>query len=457
LSSLIEQLTQIVGETGILTGEMLGGRSAGWFGGELKALALVRPKSTGEVSAVLRLCNEAKQAVVPVGGMSGLAGGHDSSNSEIVLSLERMNRIESIDTRSRTMTVEAGAILQSVQEKADESGLMFPLDLGARASCTIGGNIATNAGGVRVLRYGMMRDLVLGLEVVLADGTVISSMFNFLKNNTGYDLRQFFLGSEGTLGVVTRAVLRLYEAPLGAETALLAVPSWDGVMELLRRFDAELAGGLVAFEVLWRNCYELNTGPYSEIKPPLSEPAPYYILIDVFITDLKQGREKLEAMLMKCLDDKQIVDGALANSEAERIKFWQIRENFEPEQKKYDTLYGYDVSLSIEAMEGYVEATRRNLTARFPDAELFAFGHVGDGNLHFSVYPGVEEDFHAVSEIFYTPLMDLNGSISAEHGIGLKKKPYLHLTRSETEINLMRRIKFMMDPNGILNPGKLFD
>ena len=458
MSSLIDQLTEVVGEAGILTGSALAGRSAGiWSGRELKALALVRPGSTQEVSAVLKICHQEKQSVIPAGGMTGLVGGHDSGVADIVLSLERMNRIENCDPRSRTMVVEAGTILQTIQEKASDAGLMFPLDLGARASCTIGGNIATNAGGVRVLRYGMIRDLVLGLEVVLADGTVVASMFDMLKNNTGYDLKQWFVGSEGTLGVVTRAVLRLYEAPLATETALLAVPSWEGVMNLLRHFDGELAGGLVAFEVLWRNHYELNTGPYSELEPPLSESAPYYVLIDVFISDAKQGRDKLEAMLMQCIEENKIVDGALANSETERQKFWQIRENFEPEQNKFDTIYGYDVSLPIEAMEKYVEVANDDLVAQFPDAELYAYGHVGDGNLHFSIYPGEAKDYAAVNEIMYNPLKELHGSVSAEHGIGVEKKAYLNLTRSEVEIDLMRRMKKMMDPNGIMNPGKLFD
>ncbi len=458
MTALLGQLTQIVGETGILTGKALIGRSSGiWSREPLKALALLRPKSTEEVSAVLKLCNEVGQVVVTAGGMTGLAGGHYSTESDIVLSLERMNRIQSLDTRSRRMTVEAGTILQTVHEKAEASSLMFPLDLGARASCTIGGNIATNAGGVRVLRYGMMRDLVLGLEVVLADGTIVSSMFDLLKNNTGYDLRQFFVGSEGTLAVVTRAVLRLYEAPLGVETAILAVPSWDGVMKLLRHFDGALAGSLVAFEVLWRNHYELNTGDYSELEPPLTESAPYYILMDVFISDPNQGREQLEALLMQCLEDNKIVDGVLANSETERQKLWQIRENFEPEQKKFDMIYGYDVSLPIAAMEDYVETARKALISKFADAELFAYGHIGDGNLHFSISPGVAKNRDAVNDIIYGPLKALNGSVSAEHGIGLEKKAYLGLTRSEAEIDLMRRIKRTMDPKGILNPGKLFD
>ena len=455
---LLLQIESVVGAAGLLSGKQLEGRSAGiWSGDELEALALVRPCSTEEVAQVMKLCHAAGQVVVPAGGMTGLAGGHESTNADIVLSTERMNRIESMDARTRCMTVQAGVILQTVQEAAEDAGLMFALDLGARASCTIGGNIATNAGGVRVLRFGMMREQVLGLEVVLADGSIVSSMFKVLKNNTGYDIRQMFLGSEGTLGIVTRAVLRLHEAPLAIETALLAVPCWDRVMALLRYFDAALPGALAAYEVLWRDHYLLNTGPYSSVDAPLETDEPYYVLLDVFISDVEHGRDKLEGLLMTALEQGDISDGALASSETERMKFWQIRESFEPEQTCYGKIYGYDVSLPLEAMEAYVEQVRSSLLQQFADAALLAYGHIGDGNLHFSIYPGAARDRDAVDETVYYPLQALHGSVSAEHGIGLEKKAYLGYTRSAAEIDLMRKTKRMMDPANILNPGKLFD
>jgi len=451
-------LTDIVGDSGILTGDAVAGRSAGvWEGGELRALAIVRPKSTEEVSAVLAVCNEVGQSVVPLGGMSGLAGAHITGPDDIGLSLERMTAVEAVDTRSRTMTVQAGAILQNVQDRASDEGLMFALDLGARASCTIGGNIATNAGGTRVIRYGMMRDLVLGLEAVLADGTVVSSMFGFLKNNTGYDLRQLFIGAEGTLGVVTRAVLRLHEAPQGMETALLAVPSWESVMGLLRHFDSALAGDLVAYEVMWRNFYELNTGEFSAVDSPLSETAPYYVIMEVFVADAEAGREDLENQLMKCIENGDVVDGVIAKSEGERQKLWQIRESFEPELKRHGFDFGYDVSLPIENMDSYVAEVGAALKERYPDGTLYAYGHIGDGNMHFSVVDIDRSEHRGVSDIVYGPLRSMHGSVSAEHGIGLEKKAYLAFTRSSTEIDLMRRIKVMMDPNEILNPGKVFD
>jgi FAD/FMN-containing dehydrogenase len=455
---LLQQIEAVVGAAGILSGKDLAGRSAGiWSGNELQAMALVRPATTAQVSRVMKLCHAAGQIVVPAGGMTGLAGGHKSTSADNVLSTERMNRIESLDVHSRCMTVEAGAILQTVQEAAADADLMFALDLGARASCTIGGNIATNAGGVRVLRYGMMREQVLGLEVVLADGTVVASMFNVLKNNTGYDLRQMFLGSEGTLGIITRAVLRLHEAPLAVETAILAVPSWNRVMSLLRFFDAALPGALGAYEVLWRDHYELNTGSYSSVDAPLDAEEPYYVLMDVFISDGDQGRENLQNLLMNALEQGDISDGALASSETERGKFWQIRESFEPEQTKFGLIYGYDVSLPLEAMETYVDEVRASLQQRFADTELIAYGHIGDGNLHFSIFPGEQRDREAIDEMVYFPLQALQGSVSAEHGIGLEKKAYLAYTRSAAEIELMRKTKRMMDPANILNPGKIFD
>ena len=457
-STLLQQIESVVGKAGLLRANQLAGRSAGiWSGRELKALALVRPGSTVEVSAVMKLCHAARQVVVPAGGMTGLAGGHESTSTDIVLSTERLNRIESLDTHSRCMTVQAGVILQAVQEAATAAGLMFALDLGARASCTIGGNIATNAGGVRVLRFGMMREQVLGLEAVLADGSIVSSMFSVLKNNAGYDLRQMFLGSEGTLGIVTRAILRLHEAPLAVETALLAVPSWEQVMALLRYFDAALPGALAAYEVLWRDFYRLNTGPHSSVVAPLDTDEPYYVLLDVFISDSEQGREKLETLLMAVLEKGDISDGVLASSEAERARFWQIREDFEPERSCYDKIYGYDVSLPLEDMEAYVDGVRAGLLQNFADAALFAYGHIGDGNLHFSIYPGAQRERAAVDEIVYHPLQALHGSVSAEHGIGLEKKAYLGYTRSRTEIDLMRNTRRMMDPHNILNPGKIFD
>ena len=450
---LISDIGALVGDAGLLTGDALRGRSAGiWSSAPLEALALVRPASTDEVAGVLRLCHAAGQSVIPLGGMTGLAGAHASGPADILLSTERIKRIESIDVEGRSMVVEAGAILQKVQQAAEDAGLYFALDLGARASCTIGGNIATNAGGVRVLRYGMMREQLLGLEVVLADGRVVSSMFNLLKNNTGYDLRQLFVGSEGTLGMITRAVLRLHEAPPPIQTALLAVPGWRQVISLLRYFDAAAPGTLAACEVMWANDYELNTGEFSDLEPPLEPGAPYYLLIDMYGSD----REALENRLADRFECGDVVDGVIAQSGAARDRLWQIREDFEPEQRRFDGIFGYDVSLPIQYMESMVESVTRELKARDAAAELFAYGHVGDGNLHYTIYPASLPQAE-VDELVYQPLAAVKGSISAEHGIGMDRKPYLHYTRSPAEIDLMRQLKATFDPANLLNPGKIFD
>jgi FAD/FMN-containing dehydrogenase len=451
--SLLSDIRALVGDAGLLTGDAVSGRSAGiWSTAPLEALALVRPATTDEVAGVLRLCHAAGQSVIPVGGMTGLAGAHTSGAGDLLLSTERMKRIESVDTEARSMVVEAGAVLQQVQQAAEDAGLYFALDLGARASCTIGGNIATNAGGVRVLRYGMMREQLLGLEVVLADGQVVSSMFNLLKNNTGYDLRQLFVGSEGTLGVITRAVLRLHEAPPEVQTALLAVPGWPQVMSLLRYFDASAPGQLAACEVMWANDYELNTGEFSAIDPPLQPGAPYYLLIDLYAAE----REEFENRLADSFERGDVVDGVIAQSGAERKRLWRIREDFEPEQRRFGDIIGYDVSLPIQQMESMVETVSRELKARDAAAELFAYGHVGDGNLHYTIYPASLP--HAeVDELVYRPLAAVRGSISAEHGIGIDKKAYLHYTRNDAEIALMRQLKRALDPANLLNPGKLFD
>ena len=458
MSDLLSSLAGVVGESGLLLGEDVASRKSGiWRDDGIAAKAIVRPRSTAEVAQVLALCNAAGQAVVAHGGLTGLAESAITEPGEIALSLERMNRILEVHKVERTLTAEAGAVLAAVQDAADAEQLMFPLDIGARGNCTVGGNIATNAGGNRVIRYGMTRDMVLGLEAVLADGTVVSSMNHMIKNNAGYDLKQLFIGTEGTLGVVTRAVLRLREKPRSQETMLAAATDFNQVVELLKLMDTRLGGTLSAFEVLWNNFYRLVTTPPATQTPPLPQHHPYYVLIEAMGGDGEADAARLETAFAEAHDAGLVVDAVLAASEAQRQSIWAVRDDV-AQLNQHDPLFIFDVSLRVSDMERYVAEVNRRLDAKFGTYCNYTFGHIGDGNLHFGTSAGGgAEAYDDVKQAVYEPLAAIGGSISAEHGIGLDKKKYLRLSRNEEEIALMRKLKQALDPNGILNPGKIFD
>jgi FAD/FMN-containing dehydrogenase len=396
--------------------------------------------------------------VVTHGGLTGLVHGADTRASDLVLSLERMNAIEEVDPANRTMTVQAGVNLQSAQEEAAAAGLLFALDLGARGSCTVGGNVATNAGGTQVIRYGMAREQVLGLEAVLADGTVLSSMNHMLKNNAGYDLKQLFIGSEGTLGVITRLVLRLRERPRSRCTALLGCDSLESVLRLLRLLDAGLAGQLSSFEVMWRDYYRLVTEAENGPAAPLGPEHAHYVLVESSGAEQGTDQARFEQVLAGALERGLCTDAAIAHSGRERDAFWAIREAVEV-INELGAVITFDVSLRLQHMEAYVDALRRRLAQEWPGADCWVFGHLGDGNLHLLVRVGAEgaDTRQRVEAMAYEPLAALGGSISAEHGIGLEKKSWLGISRDAEEISVMRRIKAALDPRGILNPGKIFD
>jgi FAD/FMN-containing dehydrogenase len=396
--------------------------------------------------------------VVPQGGLTGLVQGASSTVTDIIVSLERMNAIEEVDGRNRTMTVQAGVTLQSAQSAAEAADLFLPLDLAARGSCTIGGNIATNAGGNRVIRYGMARDCVLGLEAVLADGRVLSSMNRMVKNNAGYDLKQLFIGSEGTLGIVARAVLRLRERPASQIVCLAAASDFDAVAALLKHMDHGLGGGLSAFEVMWREYYETVTAHIGENSPPLRWGLPCYVLMEMLGADAQADERRFEEVLEQALALGLVVDAVIAKSKAEADRIWATRDRSENVERAAGPTIGFDVSLPIAAMRDYVATVRAGLAAVRPGVDCYVFGHVGDGNLHFMI-PGAPDDLEArerTESVVYGRLQGLDGSISAEHGIGLEKKSYLPLSRSTQEMALMRALKSALDPAGILNPGKIF-
>lgn len=458
--NLIRMIEKVVSPGGVLLGEDVSGRSDSWppMGG-CQAAAIIRPASTAEVSAVLKLCHAAGQSVVTHGGLTGLVGGARAGKEDIVVSLERMNRIDPVDVINRTLSVEAGVPLQKVHEAAEQADLLFPLDLGARGSCTIGGNISTNAGGNSVIRYGMMRDQLLGVEAVLADGTIISSLTGVIKNNTGYDLKQLFVGSEGTLGIVTRAVLRLRPLPRSSNTALVAIDQFEQVSGFLRMMDSALGGTLSAFEVLWNDFYQTIVADGSKHTPPLSSSYPFYVLLESTGGHQESDRLRFEGALEEAFESGLIVDAVLAQSKQQREDLWAIRDDIAGLSRKLFPPIVFDVSLGIPKMDAYVNEVRSQLKARWPDSKMVAFGHLGDGNIHLVVTVGSLEpaEVHAVESIIYEALGRCGGIISAEHGIGLDKREYLKHSRSEAEISLMRTLKQALDPKGILNPAKIFE
>jgi FAD/FMN-containing dehydrogenase len=458
MNALIESIRNIVGPTGVLTGEDVAGRSDSWppMGG-CQALAIIRPANTAEVSEVLKICHQQGQAVVTHGGMTGLVGGTKAGPDEIALSLERMNSMGPVDKVNRTVTSQAGVALQTVHEAAEDAGLFFPLDLGARGSATIGGTIATNAGGNGVIRYGMMREQLLGVEAVLADGTVISSMKDVIKNNTGYDLKQLFVGSEGTLGIITRAVLRLRPLPRSQNTALVAIGNFEHLGRFLQTMDSALGGTLSAFEAMWNDFYTLIVGNGDKHGLPLDTSHAFYVLLESTGGNEEGDKLRFDNALEDALEDGLIVDAVIAQSKQQRNDLWGIRDDVEGLVESLFPPMTFDISLSIPQMEAYVEEVRDQLSRKWEHARMVVFGHLGDGNIHLGIGVGSlkPEVVLAVENIVYTALGRRGGVISAEHGIGLDKRAYLAHSRSAQEIALMKTIKTAMDPKNILNPGKI--
>ena len=465
-ASLLRAIGQVVGAEHVLDSDRVAERASHfWDSSPLLALALVRPADTAQTAAVLKLCNDANQPVVTHGGVTGLVQGDKSDARDIILSTERLNDIEPVEVTGRTVAVGSGAILHTIQQHAIEAGLQFGLDLGARGSCTIGGNIATNAGGLQVLRYGMTREQILGLEVVLADGTILSSMNSMMKNNAGYDLKHLFIGSEGTLGIITRAVLRLRPATPAIDTALLAFDSFEKVTTMLGLAGAELNGTLDAFEVIWKPFYQLNTNSAREgtSQSPLSRDHQIYVIVESRGANAQQCSQAFEQVLERALDQAIIADAVIAQSERERANIWHIREHIEI-ALQHDPVFVYDISLPIVAMADYLDNLEANLKAHWPEVIVYAYGHLADGNLHILVAPPAataltrtEHDtwYELSNNLVYQPLQALGGSISAEHGIGLTKKSYLPLSRTQAEIDLMRTLKHTLDPYAILNRNKV--
>jgi FAD/FMN-containing dehydrogenase len=430
-----------------------------------RALAVVRPAATAEVAAVVAACARHGVAVVPQGGNTGLVGGSvpDASGTQVLLSLTRMNRIRELDAANLTMTVDAGCVLQAVQQHAAANGLLFPLSLAAEGSCTIGGNLATNAGGTQVLRYGNVRDLCLGLEVVTAAGEVWEGLSGLRKDNTGYDLRDLFIGSEGTLGVITAATLKLYPQPAAVTTALAAVPSMALAVQLLQLAQARLGAGLTGFEVMNDFALSLVRRHFPQLPQPLP-PSPWMVLLEQSDTESEShARSLFESLLESALEDGLITDAAIAESLEQSHALWHLRESIPLAQAEEGLNVKHDISLPVSRIPAFVESTDVALARAFPGVRLVDFGHLGDGNLHYNVQAAegdsgpefLREHETAVNTIVYDAVAAHDGSISAEHGIGELKREELGTRKSPVALGLMRAIKQALDPHGLLNPGRL--
>ena len=456
---LINSLQRILGIKKVLIGSNISERYEHiWTMDQpLKAMAVVLPATTEEVSAIMKICHAHNQPVVVHGGLTNLVGGTKTNKNELVISTERLNKIEEIDSSSRTMTVQAGVILENIQQAATKENLLFPLNFGAKGSAQIGGIISTNAGGLRVFRYGMTRNLILGLEVDLADGTIISSMKKIIKDNSAYDLKHLFIGSEGTLGIVTKAVLKLVEAPKSRNGAWLGVSSYKKVVQLLKYLDRELAGTLSGFELVWKDAFIALSSPPASVKSPLPYDYPYYVLVETLGSNQQKDLATLQELLEIALTNKLIEDAAIAFTNSDLEWFWRIREDVHVMIGACKNNQQYDISIPIPKIGKYINKTIKKLY-KIPEVDLvYALGHVADGNIHFSIGKTKQSKklIKKVNDTIYKPLKKLEGSISAEHGIGIDKKAYLNLSRSPEEIALMETLKRSMDSKGLLNRGKV--
>lgn len=422
-----------------------------------RPLALVRPSDPAGVARAMRICAEHGVAVVPQGGLTGLAGGARPAEGAVALSLERLVGVEEIDPDSATMTVRAGTPLEQVQRAADQAGFFFPVDLGARGSCSIGGNLSTNAGGNRVIRYGMMRESILGIEAVLPDGTLLTSLNKMLKNNAGYDLKQLFIGSEGTLGIVTRIVLRLAPKPACTMAALCGLGDYAAVLRLLAAARRELGPLLSAFEVMWPDYWQLATRDVPGVRSPLAGAHGLYVLVEALGSDTARDPGRFQEWLEGMAESEVVEDAAVAQSLADVAAFWATRDAASEFKQAMGPHLSFDIGLPIPRMDDYARDCRAALSTDLPGSRAAFYGHIADGNMHIvACVPGADpQPEEMLEEVVYRLVRAYGGSISAEHGIGTIKKPFLPYSRTPEELALMATLKRALDPRNILNPGKV--
>ncbi len=465
--TLLTALRAAVGEANVLTEGDLSAWEQDWRKRTRgKARAVVRPGSTGEVAAVVRACAQAGAPIVPQGGNTGLVVGGvpDESGREVVLSLTRMNRVRAIDADNLTMTVDAGCVLQNLQQAAEAAGLHFPLSLAAEGSCTIGGNLATNAGGTQVVRFGNTRELCLGLEVVTAQGEVWEGLTGLRKDNTGYDLRDLFIGSEGTLGIITGATMKLYPQPAATLTAWAAVPTMQAAVQLLGLAHRHLGAGLTGFEVMGQFALSLVDRHMPQLRVPLYRDTPYCVLLENADTESEaHARGRFEALLEAALEAGCATDAVVAENLSQAHQLWHIRESIPLAQAEEGLNIKHDISVPVSRIPAFCEATDALLAREIAGVRLVNFGHLGDGNLHYNVQAPeggdaaafLREQEERVNTLVYDQVAAFGGSISAEHGIGLLKAHKLPDYKSPVALGLMRALKQALDPQGLLNPGRV--
>jgi D-lactate dehydrogenase (cytochrome) len=422
---------------------------------------VLRPGSTAEVAAICKLATEHRIALVPQGGNTGLVGGQTPHNGEVVISMRRMDKIREVDTASNTMTCEAGVILQRAQQRATEADRLFPLSLGAEGSCTIGGNLSTNAGGTTALAYGVAREMALGLEVVLADGRILNGLSKLKKDNTGYDLRNLFIGAEGTLGIITAATLKLFPKPRAVETALVGLKSPADALKLLEISQNEAAASLTSFELLADIAVDFSVRHGIDVRNPLSGLHPWYVLMELS-SSRDDARAALEAILARGMEDGIVDDAVIAASLSQRGTFWKLRDEMSAAQKPEGGSIKHDISVPVAAVPDFIAEANAAVIELMPGARPVPFGHLGDGNIHYNVSQPVGADtadfmarWHEVNATVFEIVLRMGGSISAEHGIGVLKRDELPDVKDKVAIELMRGLKAMLDPLGIMNPGKV--
>lgn len=428
-----------------------------------KAAMVLKPASVEEVAKILALADKTKTPVVPQGGNTGLVGGQvPFDKNAIVVSTARLNKIREVDADANTMTVEAGVILQNAQEAAAKADRLFPLSLGAEGSCTIGGNLSTNAGGTQVLAYGNARDLVLGLEVVLANGKILRGLRKLKKDNTGYDLRHLFMGAEGTLGIITAAVLKLFPAPRAISTAWIGVPSPEAALTLLNFALSRAGTSLTSFELMPRIALEFDLRHLPGARDPLGSPHPWYVLAEIFGDDEVRTRELMESLLADGMERNLVQDATICESVEQRTMLWKLRTAMSDVQKPEGGSIKHDISVPVSSVPAFVKEATAKVEKMIPGARVVAFGHLGDGNLHYNVSQPVGADkakflakWKALNEAVHAIVAKYEGSISAEHGIGFLKRDLLAKAKDPVALSVMHAIKKTLDPNGILNPGKV--